>query len=44
MNFLANPIDEWLPGAGVGWGGVGKLGVTTDGDRFLSGVMEMFQM
>jgi len=21
MNFLANPIDEWLLGAGVGWGG-----------------------
>ena len=42
MNFLANPIDEWLPGAGGGGGG--KLGVTTDGDRFLSGVMEMFQM
>ena len=41
MNFLANPIDEWLLGAGVGW--VGKVGVTTDGDRFLSGVMEMFQ-
>ena len=24
--------------------GVGKLGVTSDGDRFSSGVMEMFQM
>ena len=44
MNFLANPIDEWLLEVRMGWGGVGKLGVTTDEDRFLFGVMEMFQM
>ena len=32
MNFLANPIDEWLLEVRMGWGGVGKLGVTTDED------------